>query len=463
MNITATNPAKDYATLGEVESSTPKEIEAKVTAAHKAKRTWKELGVEGRIKLIRPIRDEFERRTDEIATLISTETGKAITEAKSEVDRYIHNDIDWFLDHAVEALSDQTTLKDDESIHRIVYEPYGVAVAIAPWNYPFGMAAWGIFPNLLAGNCVIFKTSEECILIGKLIEEIMANHELPEGVFSVVHGAGDVGEQLSKSDINLLWFTGSTRTGKKLFQTAGERFYRAIMELGGSSPCVVFDDVDIPRAASVIYGGRFQHCGQVCTSLKRLIVHESVVSELTEELSKILLSKKVGDPLDPETDHGSLVAKRQVELLESQVQDALDKGAKIIAQAKVPKELKGAYYPPTLLTNITQEMRVWHEEVFGPVLPIVSFNDEAEGVRMANDTVYGLGARIMSEDEERAERVASQIDAGSIQLNYEQRFMPADPFGGYKDSGMGRERGIEGLRELSQIKVIQKSNSQTAA
>lgn len=463
MRITSTNPARDYIALDKVESSSPKEIEAKVVAAHKAKQTWKELGVKKRVELLRPIRDEFEKRTSEIAQLISTETGKAIAEATSEVDRYIHNDIDWFLDHAEEALSDYETLRDDESVHRVVYEPYGVAVSIAPWNYPFGMAVWGIFPSLLAGNCLIFKTSEECILVGKLIEEIMSNHDLPEGVFSMVHGAGEVGEQLSKSDINLLWFTGSTRTGKKLFQTAGERFYRAIMELGGSSPCVVFDDIDIPRAASVIYAGRFQHCGQVCTSLKRLIVHESIVDELTEELSKILLSKKVGNPLDPDTDHGSLVAKRQVELLESQVQDALDKGAKIVAQAKIPKELKGAYYPPTLLTNITPEMRVWHEEVFGPVLPIVSFKDEAQAVRMANDTVYGLGARIMSEDEVRAERVASHIDAGSIQLNYEQRFMPADPFGGYKDSGMGRERGLEGMREMSQIKVIQKSNSQTAA
>lgn len=463
MKISSTNPARDYELLGHVTTSTPEEIAAKVKAAHAAKQEWKALGVKGRVELLRPIRDEFEARTDEIAQLISIETGKAITEARSEVDRYIHNDIDWFLNNAEAALADQVTLKDDESLHRIVYEPYGVAASIAPWNYPFGMAAWGIFPGLLAGNCVIFKTSEECILVGKLIESIMLNHDLPIGAFSMVHGAGDVGEALARSDINLLWFTGSTRTGQKLYNIASEKFIRAIMELGGSNPCVVFDDVDIPHAASIIYGGRFQHLGQVCTSLKRLIVQESIAKELIEELAKILESKKVGDPLLHDTDHGSLVAKRQVELLESQVKDALDKGARVVAKGTIDSTAKGAFYPPTLLTNVTKNMRVWHEEVFGPVLPIVTFTTEEEAIALANDTMYGLGARVMSDDEHRAERVAAQIDAGSISLNYENRFLPANPFGGYKHSGMGRERGIEGLREMCQIKVIQKDGRTTGA
>lgn len=463
MNVTSTNPADGYKVIGEVESSNPEEISTKVSNAHNAKQAWKDLGVSKRIELLKPIRDEFESRSEEIAKLISLETGKAITEARSEVDRYIRNDIDWFLANGESALADQITLEDDESVHRVVYEPYGVAASIAPWNYPFGMAMWGIIPNLVAGNCVIFKTSEECILVGRLIEEIIGSHDLPEGVFSMVHGAGDVGEQLSNSDINLLWFTGSTRTGKKLYKTASDKFIRAIMELGGSSPCVVFDDIDIPRAASIIYGGRFQHNGQVCTSIKRLIVHESIFNELSSELVKILKSKKIGIPQDEHTDHGSLVAKRQVDLLGRQVQDALDKGAKVLVRADLTPSLKGAYYPPTILTNISPDMQVWNEEVFGPVLPIVTFKSEEEAIRLANDTKYGLSGRVMSEDITRAERVASKIEAGSIHLNYENRFMPANPFGGYKNSGMGRERGVEGLRELCQIKVIQKNTPSTGA
>lgn len=463
MKVVSTNPAKDYEVVGEVKQSTPEEIKAKVNAAHKAKKAWKELSVKGRIELLKPIRDEFEKRTDEIARLITTETGKPIKEAQSEVERYIHNDLDWFLANGEEALADQITYSDEESIHRVVYEPYGVAASIAPWNYPFGMAVWGIFPSLIAGNCVIFKTSEECILVGKLIEEIMLNHQLADGVFSMVHGAGDVGETLTDCDINLLWFTGSTRTGKALYKKAGDKFIRAVMEMGGSNPCIVFEDIDITMAAPIIYNGRFQHCGQVCTSVKRLIVHESIVDPLIKELKYILQTKIIGDPLDPETDHGPLVAKRQITLLEEQVKDALDKGAKVVAQAKVPRSLKGAFYPPTILTNITKDMRVWKEEVFGPVLSIVTFKTEDKAIELANDTTYGLGAKVMTVDDDKAERVAAQIDAGSIHLGYENRFVPANPFGGYKNSGMGRERGIEGFREISQIKVIQKSISQTGA
>jgi len=457
MKIVSTNPADNYKVIGEVDMSTTKEIRDKVASAQKARLGWKAIGVEGRIKLLQPIRDELMKQVSELSKLISEETGKPIAESTSEVERYIDNDIDWFLDNGAQALADQITLQDDQSLHRIIYEPYGVAAAIAPWNYPFGMFVWGVFPNLIAGNCVIFKTSEECALVGKLIESIMQKQNLPDGVFSVVHGSGDVGEELSNSDINLLWFTGSTRTGKHLYKIAGDKFIRAVMEMGGSNPCVVFEDVDIPRAASIIYGGRFGHNGQVCTSIKRLIVDGSVENQIINELKTIMLGKKIGDPLDPKTDHGSLVAKRQLDLLEDQVEDALTKGAEIVAQAALPTNLKGAFFPPTLLTGITKDMRVWKEEVFGPVLPIISFNDEAQAIRMANDTSYGLGARVMSEDVERAERVAAQIDAGSIHLTYENRWVRANPFGGYKNSGMGREHGFEGFREISQIKVIQKS------
>jgi acyl-CoA reductase-like NAD-dependent aldehyde dehydrogenase len=463
MKLLSTNPADNYSKLGEVEISTDAEIKGKVDKAQAARKSWKELGVEGRVKLLKPVRDEFENRMDEIAQLISVETGKAITESISEVKRYINNDIDWFLENGPKALADKITLEDDEALHRIVYEPYGVAASIAPWNYPFGMAVWGIFPSLIAGNTVVFKTSEECILFGKLIEEIMLNHNLPEGVFAMVHGGGDIGKKLSESNINLLWFTGSTRTGKALYKTAADKFIRAIMEMGGSNPCVVFQDIDIAQAAPIIYDGRFQHCGQVCTSLKRLIVEKTIADKLIAALKDILLSKRVGSPLDPEIDHGSLVAQRQQTLLQEQLQDALDKGARIAAQAKLPSGLKGAFFPPTLITNITKDMRVWKEEVFGPVLPIVTFKTEEEAIGLANDTIYGLGARVMSADEERAERVASNIDAGSLAINFENRFLPANPFGGYKSSGMGRERGFEGLRELCEIKVIQKQVEVTSA
>jgi len=450
------NPADNYSKIGEVDVSTDIEIADKVAKAKKVKTAWKELGVNGRVKLLEPIRDEFKERTEEIAQLISKETGKVISESNTEVSRYIE-ELTWFLKNGSRALEDEVTLDDERSLHRIIYEPYGVAASIAPWNFPFGMSIWGIFPNLIVGNVVVFKISEECPLVGKLIEKIILSHNLPPGVFSEVYGAGDVGKKLIESDINLIWFTGSTRTGKLLYRTAANKFIKAVLEMGGSNPCVVFDDVDIAKAAPIIFGGRFRHCGQVCSALKRLIVHKTITGELIAALKEIVERQRIGNPLDPKMDLGSLVAKRQQLLINEQLQDAIDKGAKIVAQTKLPKGLKGAFFPPTLLSNITTDMRVWNEEVFGPIFPIVTFKTEEEAINLANDTAYGLGARVMSEDINRAERVASRIDAGSIALNYEARFLACDPFGGYKNSGIGRERGIHGLQELCQIKVIQVS------
>jgi acyl-CoA reductase-like NAD-dependent aldehyde dehydrogenase len=227
--------------------------------------------------------------------------------------------------------------------------------------------------------------------------------------------------------------------------------------MGGSNPCVVFDDADIKTAAELVYGGRFYNCGQVCDATKRLIVHVDVKDRLLAALKTELESKKVGDPADDATDIGSLVAKRQLDLLNEQVADAMSKGATVAAQLPLDAGLKGAYYPPTVLDNITKDMRVWKEEVFGPVLPVITFKTEEEAIELANDTPYGLGSRVISKDEERAQRVASKLEAGTVEVNEGDRWLTCNPFGGYKSSGMGREHGLQGFRELSQIKVISSS------
>jgi acyl-CoA reductase-like NAD-dependent aldehyde dehydrogenase len=455
MKIISTNPAKNYQIIDEIELTSNQDITTKTAAAQAAKNEWKLLGINKRIELLRPIQKELLERKQEIAELITTEVGKPISQSLSEVERYADGELGWFLDNAATALADETTMENNDTIHKIRYEPRGVVAAIAPWNYPFGMAIWGIFPNLVAGNTVIFKASEECPLVGKLIGDIIDSHNLPNGVFSQIFGAGEAGKTLTDGDIDLIWFTGSTETGKALYKKAASKFIGVVLEMGGSNPCVVFDDVDISSSAPIMLDGRMQNCGQICSSLKRLIVQETIFDETINELARLLGEKTIGDPSDENTDIGSLVAKRQQELLQDQLNDALNKGAIIVAQKEVPEHLSGAFFPPTILKNITPNMRVWHEEVFGPIYPVVSFSDEAEAIRLANDTVYGLGGRVMSKDKNRALRVAGQIDAGTISLNTESTFAPCDPFGGYKSSGMGRERGIHGLRELCQIKVIQ--------
>ena len=314
--------------------------------------------------------------------------------------------------------------------------------------------AWAAFPNLIAGNTVVFKTSEDCPLIGQLVEEVMSLSDLPKGVFSVVHGDGEVGKKLVEQDINMIWFTGSTKAGQYLYKIAAEKFIKVILELGGSNPAVIFEDVNPKEIVEYLHGKRFSNCGQICMALKRLIVHESIFEELVEELRKTNGKYIIGNPEDDNTMLGPLCAKRQLDLLKEQVQDAVNKGAIIIDGGKQPENLHGAYFEPTILTNITKDMRVWHEEVFGPVLSVISFKTDKEAVELANDTIYGLGAIVFSNDKEKARKIGEKIDAGTVEINAENRWRGCNPFGGYKKSGMGREHGIIGFRELAQVKVI---------
>lgn len=453
--LVSTNPAMDYEKIGEVDISTSAEIKQKVLLANNARLEWKELGIKKRIQLLRPVYEEFRKRAKEFAPLITKEMGKPISQSRNEVEGSLE-DFEWFLNNGENALKDEITHEDKDSLHRIVYEPYGTAAVITPWNYPLNMFIWGAIPNLIAGNTVVFKISEECPLTGKLIEEAMNSKNLPKGVFSEVYGAGDVGQKLAESDVNLIWFTGSTRVGKLLYKIAAEKFIKTILEMGGSSPAIVFEDVDVSDVVPKLYNEMFSNCGQVCDSVKRLIVHESIFEEIVEKLKIEIEKKVIGNPMDEKTQIGSLVAKRQLLLLQSQVKDAVEKGAKVITGGETPSNLEGAYYKPTLLTTITRDMRVWREEVFGPVRPIVPFKTEEQAVELANDTPYGLGSRVYSKGIKRAERVALMIQAGTVEINHANRWLNCNPFGGCKQSGIGREHGTVGFRELCQIKVISK-------
>jgi len=452
--LVSTNPGKNYQKIGSVKVSTAQEIKKKVELANKVKGIWKEIGVVQRTKLLAPLYKELQKRKKEIALSTTKEIGKPISESL--------NDLEWdsgyfkeFLKHGKEYLKDEITHKEKGVVHKIVYESIGTTTVIAPWNFPFANFLWGVIPNLIAGNTVIFKHSEECPLVGKICEEMMSKLNLPKGVFSEVYGNGKVGELLVKQDIDFIWFTGSSAVGKKLFQIAGKKFVKSVLEMGGSNPHVVFEDVNLDQEMiDRLYSARFFNNGQVCDALKRLIVHQSLFDEVIEKIKKRLKKVVVGDPEDKKTELGSLVAKWQLELIESQVEDAIKKGARVVIGGKRPPKLKGAYYLPTILTNIKRNMKVWKEEVFGPVLPIISFKTEEEAIELANDTTYGLGAQVYSQDKKRALRVASRINAGCIDINKGNHWLACNPFGGYKESGMGREHGRYGWQELCQLKVV---------
>ena len=438
---------------GQVEQSTAAEIQKKVTLAHAAKSIWKSVSLEERIKYLSPLLHIVVQKKDELALLISKEMGSPLSQCKGAIDwdlEYIKS----FFNLAKEALQDEIVFSSGNKTHRIVFEPKGVVAVIVPWNFPFDMFIWGVIPNLLVGNTVVFKHAEECALFGKKIEEIMAELHLPEGTFSAVHGDGEVGAELVRQNIDSIWFTGSTQVGKILFETAGKKFIHSTLEMGGSNPAIIFEDISIKEIVPKLYSKRFYNSGQVCDAIKRIIVHESRFDELVAEFKEVLEHKKVGNPLDGSTDIGPLVSQKQLYLLQEQLTDAKERGATIVTGGKQPKGLEGAYFEPTILTNVTRDMKVWNEEVFGPAIPIIPFKTESEAIAIANDTQYGLGAVIFSKDTARANRVARLIDAGTVEINLANHWVAETPFGGYKLSGMGREHGIIGLRELCQMKVI---------
>lgn len=452
--IVSLNPSKNYELIGEIDPSTRQEIDQAIINAHKAQPAWSRLSVSERVAFLERTYQGFIQRRDDIRSIIAQEMGMPVTIVNYEIDaglRYLRG----YLDYAQEWLAPEVVYEDSHEIHYLYCEPRGVAGASAPWNYPFSNFIWAVMQNLVVGNTVVFKHSEECIFTSKLFDEIMRNAQLPQGVFTTIYGTGiEAGDYLMNSNIDLIWFTGSTGVGKHIYQVAAKKLIPAVLELGGSAPGIVFEDADLATTIESIYISRFVNSGQTCDALKRLIVHESLFDTVVNALKQVVASKKVGPADDPTTDIGPLVAERQVIALEDQVNDALEKGAKVIIGAQRPNGLQGAYYAPTILTQITPDMKVWKEEVFGPVLPIVSFTTEQQAIALANDTIYGLGGYVYTQNSKRALEVSKALQTGNVSVNAANYVIPQDPFGGYKQSGIGREHGKSGLRELTSVKVI---------
>lgn len=451
--ITSVNPSNHQA-VGQTETSTAAEIAQKVKEAHEAKAAWKAIGVQRRVELLRPLIDAFKTYGEEIRRLTTLEMGKPFAESRDDFNGEFHY-TEAFLRDGPGYIADEIVFKNDKAQHRIVYEPRGVAVCVVAWNYPFTNFMWAVIPNLVVGNTVVIKHSEECVLLGKLLEKIILEHgQLPKGVFAAVHGGPEVGELLSQQPADLMFFIGSSRTGHKLGQIAAAKNAKAVLEMGGSNPAIVFEDVDVEAVAHNIFRQRFTNCGQICDAIKRVIVHESIFDAFVEKMTEQLKGLRIGDPNLESTQVGPLAAMRQLELLESQVDDSVNAGAHVVIGGKRPEGLDGAFYLPTILANITTDMRAWREEVFGPVLPVIAFKTIDEAVKLANDTIYGLGSVVFSKDITRARHVASLLDAGFVDINFGSHWRPCTPFGGIKASGMGCEHGKQGFRELCRMKVV---------
>lgn len=455
MNIlTSTNPSKNYAKLGEVEISTEADIKNAVAAARKAFPTWAALPVKERVGYLQKFVDELKKRADEAATLVSNEMGKPISDAKDEVQTAIH-DAQWIIDNAASVL-DPVVVREDEDNGIIEQhnEPYGVSAAIAAWNFPLTNFKECVLQELASGNTVVFKHSEENPLTGKLIDEMMQAAGFPEGVFTQLYGAGEVGDMLTDQDIDFISFIGSSKVGRQLYKKAAEKFINVRLEMGGSSPGVVFEDVNIEATAKQVVSDRFFNSGQVCDAMKRLIVQDSIYDEFIVAVQKEVEALNFGDPGDENTTVSCLVAERQVQPILDQINKSVEMGAKVLVGGKKPDNMEGAFIEPTLIVDVTPDMPVWSEEVFGPVLPVMTFKDETEAIELANNTQYGLSGYVHTADNDRAVRVAKAIKAGQIATNGVHNYYPDVCFGGYKASGIGRTCGAAGLLTGTQIKII---------
>lgn len=452
--LISTNPGKNDEAIGSVPISTKSQVHQAVVAARGASAMWRELGVTGRATYLQNFYLLCQKHRDDIAKFTSREMGMPITLSKNGDMGDGLSYFQWYLANAEKILSPVTSFEDEAVKHTVFYEPIGVAAVIMPWNWPFCNFVWGVIPQLIAGNTVVFKHSEECPLVGKFLAALAKEAGMPEGVFSQVYGDGKVGALLVNENIDLISFTGSTKVGRSLYELAGRKFIRVLLELGGSAPGIVFGDVDPGSVVEALYAQRFSNSGQTCDALKRLLTHRSVADKLVKLLEEKLANVRVGYQEQDATDIGPLVAKRQLDLLEAQVGDAMAKGAHVVCGGLRPEGLDGAYYMPTILTNVTPTMRVWQEEVFGPVLPVITFDTEEEAITLANDTPYGLGAYVYTEDTKRAMRVAARVESGMVNINNTNYVVPSSPFGGYKASGIGREHGSWGLQELVQVKVV---------
>ncbi len=451
--IISTNPSDDFAELGRVNASTKEEINHTIKKARGAFPKWRSLPLQDRMGYCQKLRDAFEKNHEKLAHLTAQEMGQTITLARATVDRAIAY-MDWSLSNAEKGLADEISYETTEEINILVKEPHGVGACISPWNFPPSNFVWATFQGLLAGNTIVFKNSEEVQIFAKELENIINNDvKFPDGVFNIIYGEAEAAQTLVAGDIDYINFTGSTRVGQILYKQAAEKFIPATLELGGSDPAIVFADADLDMTIPQLYSARFNNCGQICCSMKRLIVHEDIAETVITGLASLLSSKKLGNALEEDTDIGPLAAKRQQELLIEQVQDAKDKGANIICGGFVPENLKGAYYAPTILTDVTPDMRIWHEEVFGPVLPIVTFKSYDEAIEKANDTIYGLGASVFTRDKTIARQATTDIKSGMCRVNSAHFSKPENPFGGTKLSGIGRENGMIGFDDVTYTRI----------
>jgi succinate-semialdehyde dehydrogenase/glutarate-semialdehyde dehydrogenase len=432
--------------IGTVRKTDIDELGEKVRAARDAQKIWSALTIDERIDYLNKCADALRGRAGEIAELLSREMGKDLRRSTNEV-MSCCDDVSFKTAEIKEAL--KTRVIDGDGMEtQIQYNPLGVCAVIAPWNYPVSMGHWLIIPALTAGDTVIYKPSEETPLVAGAYVDAF-NEVLPEGVLQTVYGDGKLGDALVRSEVDLVAFTGSRETGKKIMTSAASGLKRLVMEMGGKDPLIVLEDADIERAARFAVASSFENAGQMCVSTERILVDEKIADEFEELAAANVRRYKIGPWTDPEANIGPIINDKQRNKILSHIEDAVAKGAKVLAGGT---DHPPRYVLPTVLSNVTQDMLIWQEETFGPVACITRFRDLDEAVRLANDSTLGLGAAVFGKKD--AEEVANRLEAGMVGINRGPIGIGDSPWVGAKQSGIGYHGSPDGHRQFTQVRTI---------
>lgn len=449
------NPANEQV-IAECPAASSAQVQAAVEAAKQAFKVWKESTLEKRRELLYHFAKVIMENRQELAELLTQEQGKPLASALEEVESSAEE-----LQNVAKISIPNVILQDDSQARvEVRHKPLGVVAAITPWNYPVYIALNNISMALLAGNTIIVKPSPYTPLtslrIGELLRDIA-----PPGVINILSGSDQTGAELTRNlGIDKITFTGSVATGKKIAQIAAKNLKPVTLELGGNDPAIVLPDADIKKIAEPIFWGAFTNSGQICTAIKRLYVHESILEPLVNELKILAESVKLGDGMENDTQLGPLNNAMQLKRIKTLVADAKRAGAKIITGGKSLRR-PGYFYPPTIVTQIREGVRLVDEEQFGPVLPILSYHDLEEVLIRANTSSFGLGASVWTEDWQKGAAIAQHLHSGTAWVNRVFTTHPHAPFGGVKNSGIGREGGVWGFAGASEVQTLSIAKSES--
>ncbi len=447
------NPASGEA-FARVPAGTAADVDRAVAAARAAFPAWSQLPDSDRQGLMHAIGAVLEAHMPELMELITRETGKPMNGLNGVgAGMEVGGSIAWTHVTADLKLPVDVIQDNDEARVEVHRKPLGVVASITPWNWPLMIAIWHVIPALRAGNTVVIKPSEYTpVATCRFVE--LANAILPPGVLNIVTGGPEVGAAISTHpDINKIVFTGSTRTGRKIMESAAGNLKRLTLELGGNDAGIVLPDVNPKEVAAKLFGVAFHNNGQTCACLKRLYVHESIYEEVCGELARLAKEAVVGDGLLPETQLGPVQNKAQLEIVKSLADDARRNGGRFLAGGQA-REGKGYFFEPTIVADLTNGSRLVDEEPFGPILPVIKYRDIDEAIRLANDSQNGLGGSVWSSDKQRAAELAMRLECGTAWVNEHGAIQPNAPFGGVKQSGIGVEFGHYGLEEYTSIQTL---------